>query len=255
MANNTEHQSLLESIQQHIQMGAKANPRETKKSLLRLALLAVMKDAELSPGDRLPSEQAMSRSLGLSAGTVQGALRQLQDLGMIIRRRGDGTVVADAEPLGESIWHFRFVHKGSGRPLRPRPSILNIREIDEQGLWTRHIGPPPYIQISRSIIGDGIQLGSLMYLPGYLLDISHLPPAELDGVNLRVVLESLLGERALRDRTTISHSKMDYQLASQFGMVPGSDILLIRACTRLANGDPFYYQEIFAPADSLELEV
>jgi len=74
-------------------------------------------------------------------------------------------------------------------------------------------------------------------------------------VNLRVALESQLGERVLRDSTTIGHSKMDYQLAEQFDVVPGSDTLLIRACTLLANGDPFYYQEIFAPADSLELEV
>ncbi len=253
--NKTAHQSLLESIQKHMQAGGEANPRETKKSLLRLALLAAMKSSELNPGDRLPSEQAMARALGLSAGTIQGTLRQLQDLGMIIRRRGDGTVVADAEPLGETIWHFRFVHKGSGRPLRPKPSILDIREIHEQGLWTRHLGPPPYIQISRTLSGDGIQLGSVMYLPSNLLDISQLQREELDGVNLRVVLESQLGERALRDSTTFGHGKMDYQLAQQFDMVPGSDTLLIRASTRLANGDPFYFQEIFAPADSLELEV
>ena len=255
MMNKTDYQQLLANVKELIHEGAEHNPRETKKSLLRLALLSVMKSGELKPGDRLPSELAMTKALELSAGTIQGALRQLQDLGVIIRRRGDGTVVADAEPIGDTVWHFRFVHKGSGRPLRPSPSIIDISEISEQGEWTRYLGPPPYIRITRSIRADGIQLGAIMYLPNHLLDVAHLQREEFDGVNLRVVLESELGERALRDRTVIRHIKMDYELAALFSMIPGSDVMDIRAYTRLSNGEPFYYQEIFAPADSLELEV
>jgi GntR family transcriptional regulator len=250
-----DQKGLLSQILKTMKSEAAATPRETKKSLLRFALLETMKNGLLKPGDRLPSEQEMSKALGLSAGTIQGTLRQLQDLGIIIRRRGDGTVVADKEPLTESIWHFRFVHKGSGKPLRPQPSILEITETEDQGLWTKHLGPPPYIRIIRDISGDGIQLGAVMYLSSKLINIDRLQREELDGVNLRVVLESELGERAQKDRTTVVHAKLDYQLAEQFGMVPGSETLVIRAATRLSNGTPFYFQEIFAPADPLELEV
>ncbi|NVK74517.1 MAG: GntR family transcriptional regulator [Oceanospirillaceae bacterium] len=250
-----DQKDLLGLILKTMQSETAANPKETKKSVLRFALLETMKNGLLKPGDRLPSEQEMSKALDLSTGTIQGTLRQLQDLGVIIRRRGDGTVVADKEPLAESIWHFRFVHKGSGKPLRPQPSIIDISETEEQGLWTRYLGPPPYIRIIRDISGDGLQLGAVMYLSSRLINISRLRREELDGVNLRVALESELGERAQKDRTTIFHAKLDYQLAEQFGMIPGSDTLVIRAATRLSNGTPFYFQEIFAPADPLELEV
>lgn len=250
-----EQDVILNRISSIIQSEAKVNSKETKKSLLRLALLEAMKTGVLEPGDRLPSEQTMTKALGLSAGTIQGALRQLQDLGVIIRRRGDGTVVADKEPLSEAIWHFRFVHKGSGKPLRPKPTIQEIAEIHEQGLWTKYLGAPPYIRVIRDISGDGIKLGAIMYLSSKLIDISRLRLEELEGVNLRIVLESELGERAQKDRTSVLHTKMDYQLAEQFGMIPGSDTLLVRAITRLSNGAPFYFQEIFAPSDSLELEV
>lgn len=51
---------------------------------------------ELSPGSRLPPEREFAARLGVSRASVREALRELELKGMIDRRPGRGTIVADA---------------------------------------------------------------------------------------------------------------------------------------------------------------
>ena len=55
----------------------------------------------LAPGDRLPSERQMAESLGCNFLTVRKAMAMLVETGMIVRRSGSGTYVAEShEALG-----------------------------------------------------------------------------------------------------------------------------------------------------------
>lgn len=47
----------------------------------------------LRPGDRLPTEEQISREIGVSRNVVREALRALESIGMIEARRGDGRFV------------------------------------------------------------------------------------------------------------------------------------------------------------------
>ena len=51
----------------------------------------------LLPGDILPSEVALCREFGVSRPTLRKALQELEETGLIIRRAGKGTFMADAE--------------------------------------------------------------------------------------------------------------------------------------------------------------
>lgn len=52
----------------------------------------------LVAGDRLPSVRDLATSLGVNPTTIQKAYGELEHLGVIETRRGQGTFVADAPP-------------------------------------------------------------------------------------------------------------------------------------------------------------
>lgn len=58
-------------------------------------ILDRIESGELAPGDRLPSERKMSRMLGVNRLTVRRALEVLASQGLLLRRQGDGTYVAE----------------------------------------------------------------------------------------------------------------------------------------------------------------
>ena len=230
------------------------NPQETKRSALRLVLMSAIRDGTFKPGDRLPPEAEMAARLSLAPGTVQSALGQLQDLGLILRRRGDGTRVADAEPMGPNVWHFRFRVKATDRPLRITATRVEVLRTNDTGPWSRHLGEGPYILIRRQMGGDGVNVGAEMYLPASLLNIDTLEMSELEGVNLRTHLEGILGKRAQTPETLVGAMDLSLRHAAMFDLTPEMPVFHIAARTMLNDGTPFYYQNIYAPSDLVTLE-
>jgi GntR family transcriptional repressor for pyruvate dehydrogenase complex len=52
----------------------------------------------LQPGDRLPGERDLARSLGVSRPTVRSGLKALEAMGVVLSRPGAGTFIADGPP-------------------------------------------------------------------------------------------------------------------------------------------------------------
>ncbi len=58
-------------------------------------LMEQIEAGELPPGDRLPSERNLSKRLGVNRMTLRRALQRLEIQGLLVRRQGDGTYVAE----------------------------------------------------------------------------------------------------------------------------------------------------------------
>ncbi|MBW1604714.1 GntR family transcriptional regulator [Streptomyces sp. JJ66] len=57
------------------------------------ALRAAIRTKTLEPGERLPSQSDLTKRYGVSRATVQRALRDLQDEGLLVARQGSGVFV------------------------------------------------------------------------------------------------------------------------------------------------------------------
>ncbi|QOR69919.1 GntR family transcriptional regulator [Ruania alkalisoli] len=62
---------------------------------LRRQLLALVHAGGLPAGARLPPIRQLAADLGVAAGTVARAYRELEDAGWLVSRRGGGTRVAE----------------------------------------------------------------------------------------------------------------------------------------------------------------
>ena len=90
---------------------------------------------ELSPGDRMPTERDLAEATGVSRMTVRAALGRLEQRGLIVRRQGSGTFVADPK-LRQDASHLRGFFEGSiGQGVFPVSRVVEKAQI----LATRHL--------------------------------------------------------------------------------------------------------------------
>jgi GntR family transcriptional regulator, arabinose operon transcriptional repressor len=61
---------------------------------------AKIASGELVPGSRMPSGDTLADSLGVNRNSVHRALEELQRRGLVVRRQGSGTIVAETERSG-----------------------------------------------------------------------------------------------------------------------------------------------------------
>ena len=82
-------------------------------------LVHAIKDGHWKPGDKLPTEKELAALSRLSVGTVQRALRNLVDQGLVVRQQGLASFVAETQRRMEHPWHCRFLNDSETEVLRP----------------------------------------------------------------------------------------------------------------------------------------
>ncbi|WP_270933540.1 GntR family transcriptional regulator [Falsiroseomonas oryzae] len=72
-------------------------------------LLQAIGQRRMQPGDPLPPESELCRAYGVSRITIRKALDELAARHVIVRRRGSGTFIADAEHMAKSVVLTGFI--------------------------------------------------------------------------------------------------------------------------------------------------
>lgn len=65
---------------------------------IRSQISSLIATGDLAPGSRLPTVRSLAADLGIAAGTVGRAYKELEAAGLIHSRRRNGTVVAEPPP-------------------------------------------------------------------------------------------------------------------------------------------------------------
>jgi len=228
----------------------------TKRTAARLAIVSIIRANLVKPGELLPSEVELTTILGVSLGTVQAALRQLQDMGSIVRRRGDGTRVSALEPHGDSIWHFRFASSHDGSPLRIIDQDVWVDQILTNGVWSEYIGwNAQYIRIRRLLtMQNGALAGAEMFLNCAIAEgIDQIDVAELQFTNIRPYLEEKFGLITKGTTHIVKTVDLDEETVAHFGLSSKGPHFEIHAKAFSPSQNPVYFQRIYISTNDCAL--
>ena len=79
---------------------------DTLQDRVRRVIAANIEGGKYGPGDQLPTERELAVSMGVSLAPVRGALDQLAQSGLVVRRQGKGTFVSHRRvPYRLETWH------------------------------------------------------------------------------------------------------------------------------------------------------
>lgn len=107
-------------------MFKKARESKLYEEVVRQIKVLISK-GKLKPGDLLPSEEELAKSIGVSRATVREGLRILELVGMVETKRGKGTIVTASNP--EIIQErLSFALNDKGKDLL---YLMQIREMFE----------------------------------------------------------------------------------------------------------------------------
>ena len=141
-------QDVVHAIQAHIRQ----QPQSGNKYLrLQCAISEAVSRRAILPGQRLPPDKALAASIGMSLGTVQKALVNLQGQGILSRAPRRGTVVTTERVEQDDVFVFRFRDKHTGEVIPPQLRMLSIEKDDREGPWREFLGGRDLVCFRRLI--------------------------------------------------------------------------------------------------------
>lgn len=234
-------------------------PGVAKYAQLRETLTSAIRGAHWKPGSQLPPERELVRLTGFSLGTVQRALRELADQGLLVRTQGSGTYVAEGRAAIDEPMYLRFLG-GEGEPafLPLFPKVLARKRTAERGAWSEWLrqSGAEVVRITRRISVNGeFHLFNRFYFgadrfPG----IASAPLSTLDGANLKQLLASEVNVPVTKVRQRVSFVKFPQDAAAAAGVKPGTRGLLLESAA-MGGREPLYFLESFIPPNERRLDV
>src|SRR5215208_6165496 len=151
-------------------LGAATTKRVHVRSILEQLI-----DAELNPGDAIPSERALVGRLGVSRVTVRQAIADLVAAGVLERIHGKGTYLTG--PQVDSRLHLTsFSREMRDRGLVPATVVLSATEqpADDEVCYALRIRPgQPVIRVERLRTADGTPMA---------YEVGHYPSVLFPGL-------------------------------------------------------------------------
>lgn len=141
-------------------------PRATLSEEIANRVLTLIQAQQLRPGEKLPAERELARTMGVSRPVLREALRALSLMGVVDIRHGDGTYITSLEPK-QLVSHLDVVFSTDGvalgrllearRVVEPGSTRLAATRIDDDGI----AGLERLLVALGGALGDADRFGDL----------------------------------------------------------------------------------------------
>ena len=213
---------------------------------------------EYVPGDLLPSERELSERYGLSRTTVRTALQELERNGLVVRKHGRGTFVADRSANTADlmqVYSFSDQMRALGRT--PETTVLEFTTMEADKNFAMHmdlrIGDAVY-KLKRLRSADGVPLMiERTYLP--VSKFLSLDESMLEGRSLYVVMEETYGETIRDFEEELYASVARFADAELLDIDEGDPVLDLTRTTYNDRNEVIEYTLSVARADQFKYKV
>jgi GntR family transcriptional regulator len=222
---------------------------------------------ELAPSAQLPTEPDLSRALNVSRATLRAALDSLVREGVVVRRRGVGTFVAEQPLAANNLnlnWGVTEVIRATG--AEPGTTDLSVRAelADERHMMRLHLPPEAVVVIIERVrLADerrvvfSRDVVPLTLLPGRVAaDVAR----ELEAYLLRE--QSLYGYLREKLGLDFHHAgawlrpiTADEELSEKLAIPLGSGLLYIEQVDYDPSGAPLVLADEFHVAEAFTFTV
>lgn len=213
-----------------------------------------IEDGRLPRGSKLDSELDLAEQLGISRPTMRAAIKQLVDKGLLMRRRGIGTIVAP-NPVRRAVALTSLYDdlKEAGR--EPRTRVLALEEVPCPPDVAEHLGlgpTAPVLRFDRLRIAGSDPI-ALMHnvVPVGLLEVEK---EDLERTGLyELFRKSGIAPHVATQR--IGANKAGAEEAELLEIEPGDPVLTMTRIAYDTNGRPIEYGSHRYPAESYWFEM
>jgi GntR family transcriptional regulator len=216
-------------------------------------------EESLQAGDPIETEFALEQRFGVSRITIRRAIDELAREGLLVRRQGSGTFVAQPKVTQELGILHSWTESMRELGLEPRTVDCEILQVVPptwvaQDLRLDPSAPESVLRIQRLRYANEEALALMVdYLR--MRFVPNLMEKGLDGESLYETLEKRYGlELAwVKDRVTArSASLLEARL---LGVEPNAPVLYVRRITYLPNEEPLVAASVVVRADRYEYRV
>jgi len=196
----------------------------------------------LNPGDPISSEREFSEKYDISRMTVRQAINNLVNEGILVRKRGKGTFVAEQKVEQPLSGLTSFSEDMRSRGLKPLTKILSFQQINSDKSIAAKLkiaeGVPVY-EVSRLRLADESPMAlEISYLPANIItDLTE----DTVYASLYEYIENELNLQISHATQTLESSLAQKSECSILQIEEGDPVLLIERFSYLQNGEAFEY--------------
>lgn len=207
------------------------------------SLLDRIESGKLAPGDRLPPERELSQMLGVNRMTLRQALRVLETQGLLVRRQGNGTYIAEPKIERQAGRLISFTRGMQRRGFKPGAKVITFAQRPVEAAMAGHLGLPvsaPVYDIHRLRLING----EPVMLERFTIPVRRFPGLEgndLANRSMYEIMEKEYGVTVSRARQSLEPVvAADYE-AELLGVKPGAPLMLERRLSFDKDHQPVEY--------------